>query len=66
MLGYETELQIIYVMALSSFSVSSILKAIYFDCVSDPVRDMKMVSICTHDAKFYRVVLPNAKCLSSL
>lgn len=35
-LGYETEFQIIYATALSSFSVSAILKAIYFYCVSDP------------------------------
>lgn len=66
LLGYEAELQIIYAMVLSSFSVSTVLKAIYFYCVSDLASDMKMVSICTHEAKFYRAALPKAKYLSSL
>lgn len=66
LLGYETELQIIFAMILFDFSVSTILKAIYFYCVSEMTRDMKMVSICTQDPKFYRAVLPKAECLSSL
>lgn len=46
-LGCESESKIIYVAANSSFSISTILKAIYFYCVLDLARDMKMVSICT-------------------
>lgn len=66
LLGYETELQIIYAMIIFGFSVSTILKAICFYCVSEMTRDMKMVSICTQDAKFYCAVLPKAEYLSSL
>lgn len=41
LLGYETELRIIYAMILFGFSVSTILKAICLYCVSEMTRDMK-------------------------